>query len=183
MTIKCKFLNEKIILVSALFSFCNVSFSQDSTSVVKPTVVKSEFWKKVQFGGGLGLNFGSGFTDVGISPSAVYRLNDFVSLGSGLQFSYVSVKNNYNSFIYGGSLIGLFNPLKEVQLSVELEQLRINTKINRSAKLPASWNTGLFLGAGYRMGNLTIGGRYNVLYNKNDNIYSNAFLPFVRVFF
>jgi hypothetical protein len=30
------------------------------------------------------------------------------------------------------------------------------------------WNTGLFVGAGYRSGNATIGARYNVLTDKNN---------------
>lgn len=45
------------------------------------------------------------------------------------------------------------------------------------------WNTALFLGAGYRTNNATIGIRYNVLHNDNNNIYTTAFMPFVRVYF
>jgi hypothetical protein len=171
------------LFVVVITCITNVVFCQDSTAVQKPAIAKSEFWKKVQFGGGLGLNFGTGFSDVNISPTAIYKVTDLVYVGTGLQLSYVSVRNDYNSFIYGGSLLGLFNPLQEIQLSFELEQLRINTKISGAAKLPGYWNTGLFVGAGYRVGNVTLGGRYNVLFNKNDRIYNNAFTPFVRIFF
>jgi hypothetical protein len=45
------------------------------------------------------------------------------------------------------------------------------------------WNTGLFLGAGYRTQNVTIGARYNVLFDKDRNVYGDAFMPFVRVYF
>jgi hypothetical protein len=41
----------------------------------------------------------------------------------------------------------------------------------------------LFLGAGYRNENITFGVRYNVLHKERDNIYAEAFMPFVRVFF
>lgn len=171
----------KSYLILVLFAFSLSGFSQDSTSVKR----KSEFWKNVQLGGGLGLNVGGGFTDITVAPSAIYNVNEFLSLGVGLQGSYVSVKNNYNSFIYGGSLIGLVNPIKEIQLSVELEQLKVNTKFESSFQIPSRhfWNTGLFLGAGYRTNNVTIGARYNVLFNENDNVYSNAFMPFIRVYF
>ena len=106
-------------------------------------------------------------------------------MGVGLQGSYVAVKSNYNSFIYGGSLIGLVNPIKQIQFSVELEELKVNTSFESSFQIPSRhfWNTGLFLGAGYRSNNVTIGGRYNILYNENDNVYSNAFMPFIRVYF
>jgi len=50
------------------------------------------FSKNIQFGGGVGLNFGSGFTDISISPSAIYNLNQYVALGASLQFGYIKVK-------------------------------------------------------------------------------------------
>jgi hypothetical protein len=171
----------KIYLILGLFAISLSGFCQDSTSVKK----RSEFWKKVQIGGGLGLNVGGGFTDITVAPSAIYNVNDYVSLGIGIQGSYASVKNDYNSFIYGGSLIGLFNPIEQIQFSIELEQLRVN---NTYETIPNSiknsfWNTGLFIGAGYRTNNVTIGARYNVLYNEKDDVYANAFMPFIRVYF
>ena len=45
------------------------------------------------------------------------------------------------------------------------------------------WNTGLFLGAGYRMENVTIGARYNVLFQEDKGVYGDALMPFVRVYF
>ena len=148
------------------------------------TTTQSEFWKKVQFGGGLSLNFGSGFTNVGVSPSMLYNLNEYFSVGTGLQVSYVSANNNYSSLIYGVNLLTLFNPTENIQLSVDLEQLKVNTTFDNSALGKQSfWNTGLWLGAGYRTKNITIGGRYNVLFNKDKSVFSDAFLPFVRVYF
>jgi hypothetical protein len=41
----------------------------------------------------------------------------------------------------------------------------------------------LFLGAGYNTGNVVLGVRYNVLFNENDYVYSDAFMPFIRVYF
>ena len=83
------------------------------------------------------------------------------------------------------SLITLFNPIHEVQLSAELEQLRVNNTY--TAFLPSIkdnfWNTALFLGAGYRSQNVTVGIRYNILYRESNNVYSQAWMPFVRVYF
>ena len=45
------------------------------------------------------------------------------------------------------------------------------------------WNTALFLGAGYRNENITLGIRYNILHRDRDNIYAEAFMPFVRIYF
>lgn len=147
------------------------------------TDAKSNFWDNVQFGGGLGLAAGSGFTNISISPSAIYNFNEYVSAGVGLQYSYLKQRDFYSSSMYGGSVIGLFNPIEEVQLSVELEQLRVNLKAENSAFTDDFWNTGLFLGAGYRLDNVTVGARYNVLFVEDKGVYGDAFMPFIRVYF
>lgn len=150
---------------------------------------KSLFWQRVQFGGNLGLSFGSGYTDITVAPGAIYNLNEKVALGAGLQYSYIRQRDFFDSHLYGGSVLALYNVIPEIQLSVELEQLRVNvdfvdytaTGIENSSR--DFWNTGLFVGAGYRAGNVTIGGRYNLLFDDGKAVYSNAFMPFVRVYF
>lgn len=173
---------------SAYFSFCQtgslffllcfswISFSQTPNP-------KSDFWQHVQFGGGLGVSVGSGYTDITVAPSGIYNFNSYAAAGVGLQGTYARAKNNYEAYIYGGSLIGLFNPIEQVQLSVELEEMRVNRKFSADFNSDNFWNTALFLGAGYRAQNVTIGARYNVLYNKNDFVYGDPFMPFIRVYF
>ena len=157
-------------------------FAQDAE---KPAAKKSEFWKHVQFGGALGASFGSGYTDVLVAPSAIYNFNKYFAAGVGLQGSYVKVRNQYDSFLYGGSVIGLFNPIEQIQLSAELEQLRVNTDYNFSGTEYSDnfWNTGLFVGLGFRTQNVTIGARYNLLHDDDKLVYSDAFMPFVRIYF
>ena len=174
----------KLLLIYVFLSFSANNFAQFRTSAPPPT--KSYFWKKVQFGGSFGLSVGSGFTDITLAPNAIYNFNEYVSLGAGLQGSYISSNiDSYKSAIYGGSLIALFNPIEQVQFSVELEQVRVNRSLNNQIGNYQDnfWNTGLFFGAGYRVENVTIGARYNVLYNRNDFVYSEAFMPFIRVYF
>src|SRR6187551_1462475 len=77
---------------------------------------RSPFWQNVQFGGGLGLSFGSGYTDISIAPSAIYNVNPYLAVGLGLQGSYVSSKGYYDSGIYGVSFLTYINPIPEVQL-------------------------------------------------------------------
>ena len=171
----------KSILVFIFSSISCLLFSQNQAGTFNNS---SDFWEKVQFGGGIGLNLGSGFTEIALAPSAIYNFNNYFAFGLGTQYSYVKQRNFYTSHLYGGSLIGLFNPMEEIQLSAEIEQLRVNVNLDGSNTNSQNyWNTGLFIGAGYRTGNVTIGGRYNVLFNQNDNVYSNAFMPFVRIYF
>ncbi|RRJ91653.1 hypothetical protein EG240_05485 [Paenimyroides tangerinum] len=156
----------------------------------EPRKIKSDFFERVQFGGGLGLSFGNNFTDIAIAPSGIYHLTDKVAVGVGLQYNYVESKDYYRSSSYGINLIGLYTPIPQFQLSAELEQLRVNNSIDLYSggyyygKFKDNfWNTGLFLGAGYRTSNVTVGIRYNVLYKRDNFVYSQAWMPFVRVYF
>lgn len=179
-------INFSIFLTFALTSLLFLTaipsgYAQESSNLQQ----KSNFWKDVHFGGGLGLGIGSGYTNIMVAPSGIYNVNEYFSTGLGAKYSYVSSRDYFNSHLYGVSLIELFNPIPEAQISVELEQLRVNntyTQFNPEIK-DNFWNTALFLGAGYRAENVTIGIRYNVLYKEANNVYSQAWLPFVRVYF
>lgn len=170
------------VILASLFS--NVTIAQEESNVIDNN---NKFWNKVQFGGGLGLGIGSGYTDISVMPSAIYNVNQIVSVGVGLQFGYLASKNYYDSYVYGGSLITLVNPIPEIQLSAELEQVRVNTDYDARNGFPSYsdnfWNTALYLGAGYRTGSVTIGARYDVLFNDDRSLYGSAFMPFVRVYF
>ncbi len=170
------------LILTALLHSC-FSYSQQHLNSFKSP---DDFWQKVQFGGGIGLSFGSGYSDISLSPSAIYNINETLAIGLSLQGGYISSKNYYKSYTYGGSILGLINPIPEIQLSAEIEQIRVNTKYNYNFQNGISdnfWNTALYLGVGYRSNNVTIGVRYDVLHDENKSIYSEAFMPFVRVYF
>ncbi|QBN19095.1 hypothetical protein [Flavobacterium nackdongense] len=142
----------------------------------------SNFWKNVQFGGGLGLNFSSGYTDIFIAPSAIYNFNPTVALGAGLNLNYVASNNYYSSFVYGISTIVLVNPIPQIQLSVGLNQSRVNYQEEGFSNYSDDyWDTSLIVGAGYRTGNVTIGVGYNLL--QDDRYDAEPFVPFVRAYF
>ncbi|ARV09947.1 alpha-ketoglutarate decarboxylase [Winogradskyella sp. PC-19] len=169
----------KSLLISIVFIFFSfIGFSQIENN--------NSFWNNVRFGGGIGLNFGNGFFSGTLAPQAVYDFNPYFSAGLGLTGSYSSQKDVFNSTILGGSVIALTNPFPELQLSVELEQVNVNTSfegIFSSNERDNFWATALFLGAGYRTGNVTFGVRYDVLYDEDESIYADPWLPFVRFWF
>lgn len=180
--------NQISIVFKSFFVILTVLFSSSLIAQQKYVIDnRNHFWDKVQFGGGLGLGIGSGYTDISVMPSAIYNVNEIVAVGVGLQFGYLSSKDYYDSYVYGGSFITLINPIPEVQLSAELEQVRVDTRYEPNNVRPAYsdtyWNTALYLGAGYRTGNVTIGARYDVLYDPDKSLYGSGFMPFVRVYF
>ncbi|RZJ68720.1 MAG: hypothetical protein EOO50_00650 [Flavobacterium sp.] len=182
----------RFVLSGALLLFAASVFAQaDSTWEPRP-VYRSDFWQRVQIGGGLGLGIGSGYTDISLAPSAIYSFNRYFAAGVGLNGNYVRFKryssdiDEYRSWIYGGSVIALFMPIEQLQLSVELEQLRVNSRletIDFGTQHDNFWNTGLFVGAGYRTQNVTVGLRYNLLFDRDKTVYADSWMPFVRVYF
>ncbi len=146
---------------------------------------KSEFWSHVGIGGAVGLSFGSDFFSTTIAPSAIYQFNSQFALGLGLNYTYSESKDFYRSSVIGGSVIGFYNPIREVQISAEFEQLNVNRNYFNSSIYADEdyWYPALFLGAGYNTGPVTVGIRFDVLYNKNRSIYANPWAPFIRVYF
>ena len=168
-----------------LVIFLMSSITSQAQETNLPKAKTGDFWEHVKFGGGLGLSIGNEYTDVTVAPSAIYSFNEHFALGTGLQYSRLKQKHYYSSDLYGGSLIGLYNPIEEIQLSLELEEVNVNNQyMDLGGNLKESfWNTGLFIGAGYQEGGVTVGARFNVLFDKNKNVYGDAFMPFVRFYF
>lgn len=145
---------------------------------------KDTFWSHVRFGGGIGLGFSNDYTTIAISPSGVYQFNDQFALGIGLSGNYSKRKDYFEATVFGASLIGLFNPIEELQLSAEFEHNNVNYKDKIINTTDNYWYPALYLGGGYAIGNFgAIGMRYDVLYNDRKSVYSTAFSPFIRVFF
>ena len=169
----------RTLLVVLFLSHFNLISAQGPTNTPKQP---SDFWKNVQFGGGIGLSFSSGYTDIFLAPSAIYNFNPTVALGAGLNLNYVSSNNYYSSVVYGISTIVLINPIPEIQFSVGLNESRVNYQEEGFSNYSEDyWDTSLILGAGYRTGNVTIGIGYNVL--QNDRYDTEPFVPFVRAYF
>ena len=169
--------------LSVVFLFISSIFYAQEAPL--PKAKTGQFWEHVQFGGGFGASFGSDYTDITIASSAIYNFNTHFAFGAGLQYSNLQQKHYYSSNVYGGNLIGIYSPIEEIQFSLELAEASVNNKYmdlggdyNRNF-----WNTSLFFGGGYQEGGVTIGARLNLLFDKKEDIYGSAFMPFVRVFF
>ena len=156
-----------------------------SSSVLIAQEQTSNFWQNVRFGGGIGLSFGDGYFSSTIAPSAIYEFDDAIALGFGLNATFNKQKSVYKSTILGGSLIGLFNVIDVSQLSAEFEQLNVNRTYDVNLNLAKDnyWVPALFVGAGYRSGNVTFGIRYDVLHDADKSIYLDPWAPFVRFYF
>lgn len=167
---------KKIVL--ACFLLTSSYLMSQTTNM--PQTNTSQFWNKVQFGGGLGFSFGNNYTTLSVSPSAVYNFNEYFAAGPGL--SYLYAKNqDLKSNVFGAGLITLINPIQNLQISAEYEHLFITQKLGfekANFDYPA-----LYVGGAYRVGNFSAGLRFDVLYKKDKTIYASAFSPIFRFYF
>lgn len=167
-----------------LFSLCLFLFS--SPDCLAQNRGPDNFWNKVRFGGGIGLGFGNGSFSGALSPSALCQVNEHFATGVGLAFNYASFRES-KLLAYGGSVLTLFNPIPAVQLSAEFEQLRVNRELealNGSTVLEDDyWLPALYMGIGFGSRNVTVGIRYDVLYDVETSLYADPWGPFVRVYF
>ena len=182
---------KKIILLGLTVITSTMSYGQWYSEEAETGFNERSFWENVYFGGGIGLGFGEGYANLGLAPSALYQINNQFGAGVGLQYNYTKLKDNYSSSSYGVNVLGTYNPLPEFQLSLELEQLRVNNTLEAYSfngyyypeTKDSFWNTALFVGAGFSSGNVTVGVKYNLLYDKNDRVYADSWMPFVRFYF
>lgn len=174
-------LHKKSLFTCALM----ILLSLNSSAQIQTSQSSSDFWNHVRYGGGIGLSFGDGFFSGTLAPSAIYEFNRQFALGVGLNGTYNKRKDIYKSTVFGGSLIGLFNPIPEIQLSAEFEELNVSRNWDdRFARANENyWYPALFAGVGYRSRNVAVGIRYDVLYDKEKSIYADPWAPFVRVYF
>lgn len=174
---KGRCLLKNIWFLSLLFCLVSMTLSAQNET--------NNFWNNVRFGGGVGLSFGNGFFSGTLAPSAIYEFNNQFAMGLGLNGTYNSSKNYYKSTIFGGSIISLFNPIEDIQLSAEFEELNVSRNWENSLGIEDEnyWYPALFIGAGYRSNNITLGIRYDVLYDRNKSIYADPWIPFVRFYF
>jgi len=171
-----KTLSHQFILI--LFFISTISLSAQ----IKNQTKSPTFFDNVRYGGGIGLSFGNNFFSGTLAPNALYEVNPYLLTGVGLNLTYSSFNDN-DLFAYGGSLIAIARPLRDLQFSVEFEQLRVNRSFSSRTDDESYWYPALFLGVGYSSGRVTFGIRYDVLYDDNRSIYASAYMPFVRVMF
>jgi hypothetical protein len=71
----------KTISKSVLIVFSTLISNTLLAQQQKSPKSRGDFWQNVQFGGGVGLGFGSNYTDISLAPSAIYNFNEYVALG------------------------------------------------------------------------------------------------------
>ena len=158
-----------------------------ATQDVNADYAAPSFWQRVRFGGNFSLGFGNVF-NITLAPNAIYYFSPRAGAGIGFNGIYAGQKDVYAATVLGGSVIGVFNPIREIQLSSEFEMLNVNRNFKDAYEAAGYedenyWYPALFFGIGYNPGFMVIGLRYDILYDESKSIYGSAFMPFIRLSF
>lgn len=170
--------NFNILFCLLLFSFVSLSTAQTSNDSLPKE-------KKLKFGCGFGLNFVGG-TSLSLAPNLTYKVSEKISFGAGIQGSYNKIKNLQNTTTFGANLLGFYTPISNLQTQLEFAQLRVNTTTEANAVEVKNsyWDSALFVGAGYTIAKkITVGAKYNFLYDEDKSVYSSPIIPFVNIVF
>ena len=159
----------------ALAQTTNISVI-DSAATIEP---------RLTFGCGFGINFLGG-TNITLSPNLMYAVSDKFSLGAGIQGSYISIKDVQSTTTIGLNVIGEYNLSKKLTTLLEFAELKVNTKQETAEGEIKNdfWESALFVGAGYNINNkISIGAKFNLLYDEDESVYASPIIPFVNITF
>ncbi len=132
---------------------------------------------RIYFGGGGGFNVSSNQTNISISPQIGYKVTDRYSVGVGIIYQYVKIKQPVDASLsnFGWSVFNRFNITNQFFAYAEFERLRFEyfTSFSPERTSKSSYNS-LLIGGGYSE---QLGGRasfnvmalYNILYDESDD--------------
>lgn len=163
----------------ALSSAAQVSIDSVATVTVKDTAHP----KRLKVGLGFGLNFVGG-TNLSLSPSLTYAVVKNLAIGGGLLFNYAAIKNVQKTTTYGINALVNYTPAKLLVTSLEFSEMHVTSNSIITNTKSDFWESALFLGAGLQVTpKLSVGGKYNLLYNKDKSVYASPVVPFINVSF
>src|SRR5437868_11908620 len=91
---------------------------------------KKSFGDRIYFGGNVGLNFGTNFTEVELSPLMGYKITDRFSVGVGGTYIYFKEKIpqynfSYETSIYGANIFARYFITESIFLHAETGALNL----------------------------------------------------------
>lgn len=139
---------------------------------------------KFRVGGGLSMSFGNdSFFGVSVYPSVGYMLMPGLEAGVTVGYQYSGWKTAKSNLFSAGPYLQFF-PIDELFLRSHYEYFTGKTKFKDNSYSINYDESALWLGGGYRSGgkvSFYAGLEYNVLWKKDESIFSNAYRPIVGV--
>lgn len=167
---------KKIVFIVAVF-YSGIAFSQINLS----TPDQQDRW---HVGGNIGLSFGNNdYFGFAISPFVGYKITENLEGGVTVGYRY-SKQHDYKQNTFNAGPYLNFYPINSLFLRTHYEYYTGNQSFDNNPQTFNFDENALWIGGGYRSGGrvkVYIGAMYNVLYKKDESIFSSAFRPIVGV--
>lgn len=170
-----------------LFSILIFTFSFSVAQIGGSTQIGNSKWT---FGGYAGLTGGFGSNSgyaVHVTPRVGYKISE--NFEAGLSGSLTWQNSSYaSSTLVGVGPFANYYFGRSFFLSSQFQEYFINQKVKSTNQKYSTDEAALYVGGGYmqRLGNgayMQIGGMYNVLWKKDNSIFSSGFVPQVGIVF
>lgn len=169
----------KKIIVSTLFL---VSFLITNAQINVSTSQKTN--KNWRIGAGVGLNFGNnGYFGARISPSVGYYLGGGLEVGATAGYSYTK-DDDYKQNLFSVGAYTNYFVIPQFFARAHYEHYMGEQENKHTSQTFDIDEDALWLGGGYENGGMIryrVGIMYNVLYDEDDSIFSNAVMPFAGI--
>ncbi len=140
----------RALLISFTLLACGVFASAQYVEEGNTGVRNESFSQRLVFAGGLGANFGTGFTIVDVSPMVGYQLTDRLIPGIGANYTFYQLAGQSFS-IYGGSLWTRYMIADNFFAHTEYQQLNLPF-YNFANQQVRAWVPMWLAGGGYHSG-------------------------------
>jgi hypothetical protein len=153
-----------------MFLFPVFLAAQEVESMEEPELSLKD---RIFYGMGGGLQFGSDFTVIALSPQIGYRLTPKWSAGLGVSYQYMNYRSlELDTHTYGGSLFTRYFLLQQVYTQLEYENLSLEMP-SLLSEVSRRWVDRLMLGAAYfapagRRGGMHIGILYDLFFTPSS---------------
>lgn len=105
-------------------------------------------------------------------------------MGAGLLFNYTGIKDLQKTTTIGANILGSYYAIPKLLTTIEFAEMHVNRNMLINDTKDEFWDSALFVGAGYQITpKISVGGKFNVLYDKEKSVYSSPFVPFVNISF
>lgn len=175
----------KYILITIALLTAAVSFAQQRQPVTfgQQRSLPQSNWT---FGGNIGLSGGNGGFGLFLTPRVGYKLTNDVELAGIVNYTYQSF-NDYRSSIFGAGPALNYYVQRNFYLHSSYQHYFVSQKLKSTNERFTMEEDALYIGGGYmqQLGSggvyMQIGAMYNLLYNKNNSIFSSGFVPNVGI--
>lgn len=174
----------KILLTLTFIFFCSISVAQQEKDSLPSSVNPFNNWT---LGGNIGVTAGSHGLGVFVTPRVGYKITEDFEVAVNINYTLQNTEYYTNKIIGTGPSLNYYIQRNFYVMS-SFQHYFISQKNKASKNSHTRNENALYVGGGYmqhlgRNTYMQLGFSYNILYRKNESVFSTGFIPNVGIVF